>query len=54
MTDAELIAAIRKIVGSKPRRTSREAQSVEARDLARYDLIVGLVLRHVPEQAATP
>lgn len=41
MTDKDLIAAIRKIIRSRP-----NADSVAAADLARYDAIVGLLRRH--------
>jgi hypothetical protein len=43
MTDAELIEAIRKIIRARVR---RDRLSAEARDLTRYDQIVGLVERH--------
>jgi hypothetical protein len=47
MTDAELIAAIAKIIRAKPRLSKADAKSVEARDLARYDQIAGLIARHL-------
>jgi hypothetical protein len=52
MTDAEVIAAIAKILHSRPRQRnmrheSTKANSVEEADLARFDQIVGLVERHL-------
>lgn len=44
MTDAELIDAIRKIIRAR----KRDTLTAEARDLTRYDQIVGLVERHQP------
>jgi len=46
MTDSELIAAIRKILRSRPRLKGVDKRSAEATDLARYDQIAGLVARH--------
>ena len=48
MSDAELIAAIRKIIHARVRLKGADAKSAEARDLARYDQIVGLIDRHKP------
>ena len=48
MTDAELIEAIRKIVHARVRLRGKDNRSAEARDLARYDQIVGLIERHPP------
>lgn len=45
MTDAELLSAIRKIVSARVRLKGTDKLSAEARDLARYDQIVGLVRR---------
>jgi hypothetical protein len=47
MTDSEAIAAIAKIVRSRPRLAKQDLASVEARDLSRYDQIVGLITRHL-------
>jgi hypothetical protein len=44
MTDADVVAAIAKIINARARLRDRSA---EARDLARYDQIVGLISRHV-------
>lgn len=46
MTDTELVDAIIKIIRTKPRIKKADAKSAEARDLARYDRIAGLILRH--------
>jgi hypothetical protein len=47
MTDSDVVVAIAKIIRTRPRLAGRDRSSVEARDLARYDQIVGLVSRHV-------
>jgi hypothetical protein len=52
MTDAELIAAIAKILHSRPRQRNMrldhtKANSAEEADLARFDQIAGLVNRHL-------
>jgi hypothetical protein len=52
MTDAELIAAIAKILHSRPRLKTADRASAEARDLARFDQIVGLINRHLEGGAA--
>jgi hypothetical protein len=52
MTDAELIAAIAKILHSRPRLRKADRASAEARDLARFDQIAGLVARHLEGGAA--
>lgn len=46
MTDSELVAALRKIVTERIRLKGQDKLSAEARDLARYDRIVGLLKRH--------
>lgn len=46
MTDHDLVVAIRKIIVERVRLKGSDKQSAEARDLARYDRIVGLVKRH--------
>lgn len=52
MNDAEMIAAIQKIIRTRPRMKGADRASVEAADLTRYDQIVGLLRRHVPGNAA--
>jgi hypothetical protein len=47
MSDAELVAAIYKIIRKRPRLTGIDRPSAEAADLARYDQIVGLMRRHL-------
>jgi len=47
MTDAELVHAIRKIVNARVRLKGTDKVSAEARDLGRYDQIVGLLRRQV-------
>jgi hypothetical protein len=49
MTDTELVAAITRIVNSRPRLDKRDRHSFEARDLARYDQIAGLIARRTPD-----
>jgi len=51
MTDADVIVAILKIIHTKPRVKAVDKGSAEARDLARYDLIAGLVRRHAQTRA---
>lgn len=46
LTDSEVVAAIRKIITARSRLKGTDKGSIEARDLARYDLIVGLINRH--------
>lgn len=53
MTDAELVAAIRKILRTRPRlKTGSDQLSAEARDLARFDQIAGLMQRNPEKRAA--
>lgn len=55
MTDAEVIAAIRRILRTRPRVAKADAMSQEAADLARLDQIQGLLRRHPePETAPRP
>jgi len=46
MTDADVLAAILKIIRSRPRLKGRDRDSAEARDLAKYDQIAGLLQRY--------
>ena len=48
LTDREVVAAIRKIIAarSRPAAGAESTSGADARDLARYDLIVGLLRRH--------
>jgi len=50
VTDADLIATIRKIVNHRPRPTREDGGGRTERDLAKYDQIVGLLQRNPPEQ----
>lgn len=51
LTDSEVVAAIRKIITARSRVKGTDKLSIEARDLARYDLIVGLMNRHAEPPA---
>ncbi len=47
LTDSEVVKAIQKIITARTRQKGGDDKaSIEARDLARYDLIVGLMKRH--------
>lgn len=45
MTDRELLDAIRRIIRTRPRLDKNDSRSAEARDLAKYDQIAGLLQR---------